>query len=112
MEVDLIHASLPRVTISDFPVSEMVHDVVPLDVLWPIPLLFDQSGGINTSLLQLNNALQHTTPAVQNNNMSFAKQGLQHMKQQPNCLSKIVVFQNDLGWSILPLNQLHLIENA
>ena len=61
MEVDLIHASLPRVTISDFPVSEMVHDVVPLDVFWPIPLLFDQSGGINTSLLQLNNALQHIT---------------------------------------------------
>ena len=78
MEVDLIHASLPRVTISDFPVSEMVHDVVPLDVFWPIPLLFDQSGGINTSLLQLNDALQHTTPAVQNNNMSFAKQGLQN----------------------------------
>ena len=40
------------------------------------------------------------------------KQGFQHMKQQPNCLSKIVEFRNDLQQSILPLNQLHLIEDA
>ena len=42
----------------------MLLDVITLDVFWPKPLLTDQSGGIDTSLLQLNSTLQHTKPIV------------------------------------------------
>ena len=45
--------------------------------------------------LQLNNPLQHAKATLQDHNITPGKDGLQHMKQQSNSFSLIVVFGDD-----------------